>query len=70
MSSIAIIDYEMGNLHSIAKAVEHVAGDARVRVTSVAEEILAADRVIFPGVGGIGHCMEALVRCGLDQVPR
>jgi len=68
MSSIAIIDYEMGNLHSIAKAVEHVAGDARVRVTSVPEEILAADRVIFPGVGGIGHCMEALVRCGLDQV--
>ena len=48
MSSIAIIDYEMGNLHSIAKAVEHVAGNARILVTSVAEEILAADRVIFP----------------------
>ncbi len=70
MSSIAIIDYEMGNLHSIAKAVEHVAGDARVRVTSVPEEILSADRVIFPGVGGIGHCMEALVRRGLDEVIR
>jgi len=70
MSSIAIIDYEMGNLHSIAKAVEHVAEDTRVRVTSVAEEILSADRVIFPGVGGIGHCMEALARRGLDQVIR
>ena len=70
MSSIAIIDYEMGNLHSIAKAVEHVAGDTRVLVTSAPEEILAADRVIFPGVGGIGHCMEALLRRGLDQVIR
>ncbi len=70
MSTIAIIDYEMGNLHSIAKAVEHVAGDTRVRVTSVPEEILAAERVIFPGVGGIGHCMEALLRRGLDQVIR
>jgi glutamine amidotransferase len=70
MSSIAIIDYEMGNLHSIAKAVEHVAGDSRVVVSSVARDILAAERVIFPGVGGIGHCMDALVRSGLDQVIR
>ena len=70
MPSIAIIDYEMGNLHSIAKAVEHVAGDTRVLVTSIPEEILSADRVIFPGVGGIGHCMESLIRRGLDQVIR
>ena len=70
MPSIAIIDYEMGNLHSIAKAVEHVAGDTRVVVSSLAQDILAADRVIFPGVGGIGHCMEALVRTGLDDVVR
>jgi glutamine amidotransferase len=70
MPSVAIIDYEMGNLHSIAKAVEHVAPQTRVRVTSDRAEILAADRVIFPGVGGIGHCMEALMRSGLDQVVR
>ena len=70
MPSVAIIDYEMGNLHSIAKAVEHVAPETRVRVTSDRAEILAADRVIFPGVGGIGHCMEALTRSGLDQVVR
>jgi glutamine amidotransferase len=70
MPSVAIIDYEMGNLHSIAKAVEHVAPQTRVRVTSARAEILAADRVIFPGVGGIGHCMEALTRSGLDQVVR
>jgi len=68
MPSIAIIDYEMGNLHSIAKAVEHVAENTRVLVTSDPAQILNADRVIFPGVGGIGHCMEALIRTGLDQV--
>jgi glutamine amidotransferase len=70
MPSVAIIDYEMGNLHSIAKAMEHVAPDTRVLVTSEAREILSADRVIFPGVGGIGHCMEALQRSGLDAVVR
>ena len=70
MPSVAIIDYEMGNLHSIAKAVEHVAPQMGVLVTSNRAEILAADRVIFPGVGGIGHCMEALTRSGLDQVVR
>lgn len=70
MSTIAIIDYGMGNLHSIAKAVEHVAPACRVRVTAEPERILAADRVIFPGVGGIGHCMEALIESGLDGVIR
>ncbi len=70
MSSIAIIDYGMGNLHSIAKAVEHVAGNTRVLVSSVAADILSADRVVFPGVGGIGHCMDELARTGLDEVVR
>lgn len=68
MNTIAIIDYGMGNLHSIAKAVEHVVTDSRVLVSSDAAEILDAERVIFPGVGGIGYCMQALVGAGLDQV--
>jgi glutamine amidotransferase len=70
MSSIAIIDYGMGNLHSIAKAMEHAAADTRVLVSSVPGDILSADRVVFPGVGGIGHCMEELARTGLDEVVR
>jgi glutamine amidotransferase len=70
MSCVAIIDYEMGNLHSIAKAMEHAAPDTRVLVTSDPAQILAAERVIFPGVGGIGHCMEALTRTGLLDVVR
>jgi glutamine amidotransferase len=68
MSSIAIIDYGMGNLHSIAKALEHVAGRNRVVVTSQRAGILAADRVVFPGVGAIRDCMAELQASGLDQV--
>lgn len=60
----------MGNLHSIAKAMEHVAADARVMVSHKPDEIRAADRVVLPGVGSIGHCMEALVDAGLDRVTR
>jgi len=68
MAFITIIDYGMGNLHSIAKALEHVAGRDRVRVSSEHAVILAADRVVFPGVGAMRDCMSELQRSGLDQV--
>ena len=68
MASIAIIDYGMGNLHSIAKALEHVSGKDRVLVSSVRETIVAADRVVFPGVGAIRDCMAELRRTGLGEV--
>ncbi len=70
MTSIAIIDYGMGNLHSIAKAMEHVAGNNRVTVTSSHKAIHAADRVVFPGVGAIRDCMKELEKTGLDEVVR
>jgi glutamine amidotransferase len=70
MNTIAIVDYGMGNLHSIAKAFEHVAGDVRVEVSQDPETIRSADRVVFPGVGAVGHCMEELQRLGLDEVLR
>jgi len=71
MSSIAIIDYGMGNLHSIAKAMECVADDnTRVQVSADPDVILSADRVVFPGVGGIGHTMQELTRTGLGDVAR
>jgi glutamine amidotransferase len=68
MATIAIIDYGMGNLHSIAKAFEHVAGKQRVVVTSEHDTIRAADRVVFPGVGAIRDCMAELQRSGLGRV--
>jgi glutamine amidotransferase len=66
-NTIAIIDYGMGNLHSVSKAVEKVAPDARVLVTDKPEDILAADRVIFPGVGAIRHCMAEIKKLKLDK---
>lgn len=70
MNTIGIVDYGMGNLHSIAKAIEHVASDARVEVSQDPEVIGRADRVIFPGVGAVRHCMEELQRLGLDEAVR
>jgi glutamine amidotransferase len=68
MSSIAVVDYGMGNLRSVAKALEHVAPDARIVVTSEAGEIEQADRVVFPGVGAMPDCMRELEMRGLLQV--
>lgn len=69
MNTIAIIDYGMGNLHSIAKALEHVAG-RRVRVTAQASEILTAERVVFPGQGAARDCMHEIRATGLVEVIR
>jgi glutamine amidotransferase len=71
MSTLAIIDYGMGNLRSVAKALEHVAGGrVQVRVSGEPEVILAADRVLFPGVGAIRDCMAELNGRGLADVVR
>jgi glutamine amidotransferase len=59
---IAVIDYGMGNLRSVSKAVEHVAGDADVRITDDPGYIAAADRVVFPGQGAARDCMAAIGR--------
>ncbi|MCG7977565.1 MAG: imidazole glycerol phosphate synthase subunit HisH [Candidatus Thiodiazotropha endolucinida] len=58
---ITVIDYGMGNLRSVAKAVEHVAaGNDEVLVTDDPELILASDRVVFPGQGAARDCMAAI----------
>lgn len=70
MSSVAVIDYGMGNLHSVAKALEHTGSAGKVIVTHEAERILAADRVVLPGVGAIRDCMTEIRRLGIDEVVR
>lgn len=65
MSKIAIIDYGMGNLRSVYKAVEHVAPEHQVIVTSDAQVVAAADRVVFPGQGAMPDCMRELELRGL-----
>lgn len=68
MTSIAIIDYGMGNLRSVAKALEHIAPDADITVTDQADAIRAADRVIFPGVGALRDCMTQIRTLNLVDV--
>lgn len=70
MSSVAVIDYGMGNLHSVAKALEHVSQQETILVTADADTILNADRVVLPGVGAIRDCVGEIRRLGLDQVVR
>lgn len=69
MSTVAVIDYGMGNLHSVAKALEH-AGRSKVIVSHDPATILAADRVVLPGVGAIRDCMAEIRRLGMDEVIR
>ncbi len=64
---IAVIDYGMGNLRSVAKALEHVAPRARVEVTSDPEAVARADRVVFPGQGAMPDCMREMDARGLRQ---
>ena len=67
MSSIAIVDFGMGNLYSVAKAVEHVsAGTDKIWVTSSPQKIAKCDKVIFPGQGAARDCMTALQALELD----
>lgn len=60
MSTVAVIDYGMGNLHSIGKALQHADPQTRVIVTADPGQLRRADRVVFPGVGSIRDCMAAL----------
>lgn len=65
---IAVIDYGMGNLHSVTSALQHVAPDAQIEVTSDAAKVREADRVLFPGVGAIRDCMAEIRRLRFDQL--
>ena len=65
MTTVAIIDYGMGNLRSVAKAIEHVAPGHDVFVTSDPARVAAAERVVFPGQGAMPDCMRELDARGL-----
>lgn len=63
--SIAVIDYGMGNLRSVSKALEHVAAGQPVIVTADPAEVARAERVVFPGQGAMPDCMRELDARGL-----
>ncbi len=71
MERVVVIDYRMGNLRSVAKALVHVAEErAEISVTSDAKTIGDADRVVFPGQGAIRDCMLELEKHSLVEAVR
>ena len=60
MQTIAIVDYGMGNVRSVQKALEYVAPDQHCILTNNPQIIRDSDRVVFPGQGAMGACMSAL----------
>ena len=68
MTQVAIIDYGMGNLHSVASALGKVAPDADVMITSDHAVVKNADHVLFPGVGAIRDCVGEIRRLGFDEL--
>ena len=64
---IAVLDYGMGNLRSVSQAVQHVTADSgfEVVVTSSAQDVLDADRIVLPGQGAIADCMHELQASGM-----
>ena len=66
-TTVAVVDYGMGNLRSVAQAVQHAAEDMRVsvKVTSSAQDVRRAGRVVLPGQGAMPDCMAALRASGL-----
>ena len=71
---VAIVDYGMGNLHSVLKSVQAAQKLADIRaevvLTDQAETVFAADKVIFPGQGAMPDCMSALQNSGLGEAVR
>ena len=68
MQTIAVVDYGMGNLRSVVNALEVVTdGKEQVILTSTAQQVLDADRVVFPGQGAAGDCMRAIDDYGLRE---
>ena len=71
-NTIAVVDYGAGNLRNVCKALEHVgaASSARIVLTDDAAQILAADKVVLPGVGAFADCQQGLLSRGLFQLMR
>jgi len=63
--TITVVDYGMGNLHSVARAVEHVGGTPKL--TADPSEVAGAERLILPGVGAFEACKSNLVAAGMVE---
>tara|TARA_B100000579_G_scaffold419067_1_gene417274 strand:- start:317 stop:943 length:627 start_codon:yes stop_codon:yes gene_type:complete len=70
MQKITVLDYGMGNLHSVAKAIEKVAENHKVLISRDLKLIKASDKIVIPGVGAIGDCMNSIKNLGMDNLIR
>ncbi|AFZ83375.1 glutamine amidotransferase [Candidatus Kinetoplastibacterium blastocrithidii TCC012E] len=68
MSNIAIIDFGMGNLHSVARAMQYAAPEANIKICSSTEEIKRADKLVLPGQGAMLDSMKNLEKLGLIEL--
>jgi glutamine amidotransferase len=68
MAVIGVIDYGMGNLHSLGKSLERVAGSDRIEISYDPEKLVRCDRLVLPGVGGVRGCMNELRRLELNDL--
>ena len=66
-TSIAIVDYGMGNLRSVYQALRHAAPEADVAIVEQPEAIRAADRIVLPGQGAMRDCMAHFSASGLQE---
>jgi len=64
---IAVVDYGMGNLRSVSKALEHVAPGVEVAVTADPNKILSCERIVVPGQGAMPDCMRNLEASGARE---
>jgi len=67
-TTVAVIDYGMGNLHSVGKAIEKVAPDAKLVITNDHDTILNATHVLLPGVGAMRDCMGEMIKFNVDKI--
>lgn len=68
MTKVALLDYGMGNLHSVSKALSNVGAD--VAITNDPKVVAAADKIVFPGVGAMRDCIAGMCDAGIDAVVR
>lgn len=67
MNKIVVVDYGMGNLHSVAQALRYVAPEADVHISNNPADIRSASRVVLPGQGAMRDCMRSLKESGLQE---
>jgi glutamine amidotransferase len=67
MKKIVVVDYGMGNLHSVAQALRAVAPEADIRISGDPLEIDSAERIVLPGQGAMADCMKSLRESGVEE---